>query len=327
MTRVLVIVNPAAGRGRAQRQWPLAARALRAAGVDFDAVTTTGAGEAIGLAEQGAGEYAVVVAAGGDGTVHEVVNGLLHAAGDDRVAALGVLPLGSGDDFAKLITPSTASGGRAPDWLTAVAIIAGGETRRFDAGCIEIGATPGALQRRYFANGMDVGFGAQGAANAAAMPAWLKGRAAYFGALAKTLIDYPRLRLTLQVDDALPETCEATIAAVMNGRCFGSSFWVCPDARADDGLLDVMLAGALGRAAILGLVPRVMRGRHTSHPCVRMLRARRICLESEVPMAVEADGELPFPAAQRVVVRVLPAVLPVRVPALAPISASGDRTA
>ncbi|HSH06998.1 MAG TPA: diacylglycerol kinase family protein [Burkholderiales bacterium] len=327
MTRILVIVNPAAGRGRARKRWPFVARALRAAGVDFDAVTTARGGEAIGHAERAAGEYAAVVAAGGDGTVHEVVNGLLRAAGDGRVAALGVLPLGSGDDFAKLIAPSIAIGGRAPDWPTAVATIAGGQTRRFDAGCIEVEAPPGAVQRRYFANGMDVGFGAQGAANAAAMPAWLRGRAAYFGALAKTLVAYPRLRLTLQLDDAPPESCEATIAAVMNGRCFGSSFWVCPDARADDGLLDVMLAGALGRVAILGLVPRVMRGRHTDHPRVRMQRARRIGFESETPMAIEADGELPFPATRRVSVSVLPAALSVLVPALAPLSASGDRTA
>jgi diacylglycerol kinase (ATP) len=160
---------------------------------------------------------------------------------------------------------------------------------------------------------MDIGFGAQGAANATAMPAWLKGRAAYFGALAKTLVDYPRLRLTLRCDDGPPEACEATIAAVMNGRCFGSSFWVCPEARPDDGLLDVMLADALDRVAILGLVPRVMRGSHTTHPCVRMRRVRRIAFESELPVAVEADGELPFPAARRVAVRALPGALPVLV--------------
>jgi len=310
--RTLVIVNPAAGRGRAQRLWPAAAQALHAAGVDFDVATTRAAHEAIALAERGACEYAAVIAAGGDGTVHEVANGLLRAA-EDGAAALGVLPLGSGDDFAKLIPPQAAVGGRAQDWTAAVAKIARGEVQRFDAGQIEAEGADGATQRCYFANGMDVGFGAQGAANAAAMPAWLKGRAAYFGALAKTLLDYPRLRLTLHCDDAPPETCEATIAAVMNGRCFGSSFWVCPEARPDDGLLDVMLAEALGRVAILGLVPRVMRGSHTTHPRVRMLRVRKIAFESELPVAVEADGELPFPAARRIVVRVLAGALPVLV--------------
>lgn len=313
MKRVLVIVNPAAGRGRTRRLWPAAAQALRAAGVDFDAATTAAAHEATALAERGARRYSAVIAAGGDGTVHECANGLLRAAEDGAAAALGVLPLGSGDDFAKLIPPPAAVGGRAQDWRASVARIARGEVRRFDAGEIEAEGADGATRRCYFANGMDVGFGAQGAANAAAMPVWLKGRAAYFAALAKTLIDYPRLRLRLSFDDASPEACEATIAAVMNGRCFGSSFWVCPEARPDDGLLDVMLADALGRVAILGLVPRVMRGSHTTHPRVRMLRVRRIAFESERPVAVEADGELPFPAARRVAVRVLPGALPVLV--------------
>jgi len=311
--RALIIVNPAAGRGRARRLWPVAAQALRAAGVVFEVATTRSANDAIALAARGARDYAAVVAAGGDGTVHEVVNGLLRAAGDGFDAALGVLPLGSGDDFAKLIPPEAAVGGRAHDWQTAVAKIARGEMRRFDAGRIDAECADGSAQHCYFANGMDVGFGAQGAANAATMPRWLKGRAAYFGALAKTLVDYPRLRLRLSFDDAPPENCEATIAAVMNGRCFGSSFWVCPEARASDGLLDVMLAQALGRGAILGLVPRVKRGTHSTHPRVRMLRARRVALESDAAMTVEADGELPLPAVRRVVVSVLPGALRVLV--------------
>lgn len=309
MKRVLVVVNPAAGRGRAARLWPQVANALRAAGVDFEAATTRAPQEAIALAERAAADHAAVIAAGGDGTVHEVANGLLRAGGRGTRAALGVLPLGSGDDFAKLIPPEAAVGGRAQDWQAAVAVIARGATRGFDAGRIEAETADGAKAQRYFVNGMDVGFGAQGAANAAAMPVWLKGRAAYFGALAKTLLEVPRLRLTVGYDDAPPETREAAIAAVMNGRCFGSSFWVCPAAQSDDGLLDVMLAGALGRAAILALVPRVMRGRHVTHPRVRMLRARRVTLASDAPMALEADGELPFPAVRRVVVSVLPGAL------------------
>jgi len=311
--RALVIVNPAAGRGRTQRLWPSAAQALRAAGVDFDVATTRVPNDAVVLAERGARDYAMLIAAGGDGTVHEIVNGLLRAAADGAEAALGVLPMGSGDDFAKLIPPEAKVGGRAHSLQAAVAKIARGETRRFDAGRIDAECADGRHQHCYFANGMDVGFGAQGAANAAAMPNWLKGRAAYFGALAKTLIDYPRLRLRLRVDDAPLESCESTIAAVMNGRCFGSSFWVCPEARADDGLLDVMLAHALSRSAILRLVPRVMRGTHSGHPHVRMLRARRVALESDVAMAVEADGELPFSAVRRVVVNVLSGALRVLV--------------
>lgn len=308
VTRVLVIVNPAAGRGRVERLWPRAEAALRAAGVAFETVKTGAAGEAIALAERAARDYSVVIAAGGDGTVHEVVNGLLRASAGAATVAFGVLPLGSGDDFAKMIPPEPPVGGRPHDWTAAVAKIARGETRRFDAGRLESDTLEGG-RVHYFANGMDVGFGAQGAANAAALPNFVKGRAAYFAALAQTLVDYPQLRLRMSVDDAPPERMETTMTAVMNGRCFGSSFWVCPEARADDGLLDIMCADALGRIAILGLVPRIMRGSHATHPRVRMLRGRRVVFESDTPMAVEADGELPFAAARRVAVSVLPGVL------------------
>jgi YegS/Rv2252/BmrU family lipid kinase len=308
VTRVLVIVNPAAGRGRARRLWPQAAQALRAAGVDFETATTGTAREAIAFAECGARDHPMVIAAGGDGTVHEVVNGLLRASAGAETIALAVLPLGSGDDFAKMIPPEPPVGGAPHDWTAAVAKIARGETRRFDAGRLESDT----LERgsvHYFANGMDVGFGAQGAAHVAALPKWLKGQAAYFGALAKTLVDYPQLRLRISVDDAPPEAIETTMTAVMNGRCFGGSFWVCPEARVDDGLLDVMCTEALGRIAILGLVPRIMRGSHATHPRVRMLRGKHVVFESDAPMAVEADGELPFAAARRVAVSVLPGVL------------------
>ena len=304
MRRTLVIRNPNAGRGRAQRAWPEAERALQAAGLEFDAVATDAPGQAAALAERAVQNYVAVVALGGDGTVHEIVNGLLRASGGCETIALGVLPLGSGDDFAKMLAPQAPVGGMPLPWQAAVASIAAGRTRMFDAGRLDAGPV-----MRYFANGMDIGFGARGAANAVAMPQVLKGQARYLGALARTLVDYANPAVRLTIDDAPALELNTTMTAVMNGRCFGGSFWVCPEARADDGLLDVMVAGALGRLAILGLVPKIMRGAHTGDARIRMLRARRVLIESDEPLAVEADGELPFAPARRVEVTVLPGVL------------------
>ena len=157
------------------------ARRLREAGLAFEVAETRQPGEAIGLAERAAAAFDVVIAVGGDGTVHEVANGLLRAGAD---AALGVLPLGSGDDFVKMLPPRDA-----------VERIARGEVRRFDAGRIEAGAT------RYFANGMDVGFGAHGAWNIRKVPAWLTGFGAYLGALALTMARYPELQVRIRVDE------------------------------------------------------------------------------------------------------------------------------
>ena len=245
-----------------------------------------------------------MVAVGGDGTVHEVANGLLRASAGRETIPMGVVPLGSGDDFAKMLPPQAPVGGKPMPWQAAVAAIVAGRTQVLDAGRLQAGSAT-----HYFANGMDVGFGARGAANAAAMPQMLKGSARYLGALARTLLDYANPGVRLTIDGAPPLTLETTMTAVMNGRCFGGSFWVCPEARADDGLLDVMIAGALGRVAILALVPKIMRGAHTGDARIRMLRARRVLFESGEPLALEADGELPFAPARRVEINVLPGVL------------------
>jgi diacylglycerol kinase (ATP) len=289
LTRRLAIVNPAAGRGRVRREWPRMARRLREAGLAFDVAETRAPGEAVGLAERAAREFDVVIAVGGDGTVHEVANGLLRAGG---TAALGVLPLGSGDDFVKMLPPRDA-----------VERIAQGVSRAYDAGRIEAGAT------RYFANGMDVGFGAHGAWNMRKVPGWLTGFGAYLGALVLTMVRYPELSVRIGIDGAEPVSQTTTIAAVMNGRSFGGSFNVCPDARADDGWLDLMVSKGCSRLDILGLVPKILRGAHAGDPRLRLSRAKKVTIESDAPLLVEADGEIAFEDARRLEIDILPGAL------------------
>ncbi len=290
MNRLLVIVNPIAGRGRARREWPRLAAALRAAGLTIEVVETRAPGDAVDIAERAALEYEAVVAAGGDGTVHEVANGLLRA---DAGTALGVLPLGSGDDFAKMLPPDGP-----------VERIARRESRPMDAGRIRAG---GAV--RYFSNGMDIGFGAHASRNVTKVPRLLTGLGAYLGALALTLVRYPKHAVLLQMDGEAPFATTTAMTAVMNGHSFGGSFNVCPDARADDGLLDVLIVKGVGRLAILGLVPKIMRGAHAGDPRLQLRRARRVLIESREPLLVEADGEIAFEDARRVEIEVLPGAL------------------
>jgi diacylglycerol kinase (ATP) len=257
-----------------------------------------------------------VAAVGGDGTVHEVANGLMQAAQGAPTLPLAVVPLGSGDDFAKVIPPEAAPGGKAFGWQEAVAKIARGQTRQFDVGHMLAWADAGDTDARplaahYFVNGMDVGFGAQANLNLARMPGWLKGFAAYLAAILKTLLHYPRLQLRVQLDNEAPFELVTCMTAITNGRCFGSGFWVCPQARPDDGLLDLMLAPALGRAAILGLIPKFTRGTHVNEPRLRMARARRVLLQSSRPFVLEADGEMPFGPIRRLQVELLPGRLTV----------------
>ncbi|HEX9184837.1 MAG TPA: diacylglycerol kinase family protein [Burkholderiales bacterium] len=287
MSRHLVILNPAAGRGRARREWPRAAARLRALGLAFDLAETHAPGEGILHAERAAGEYETVIAAGGDGTIHEVVNGLMRAGGK---AALGIVPLGSGDDFLKVLPP------RDP-----IERIASGVPRALDVGRIRCGA-----EVRWFANGMDIGFGAHGARNLTKVPAFLTGLAAYLGALVLTMVRYPRLEVTLQLDDGLPEALATSLTAVMNGSCIGGSFRVCPGARPDDSELDLLIARDCSRLDILALAPKIMRGTHAGDPRLRQARARRVRIESAEPLLVEADGEIVFEDARRLDIEALP---------------------
>jgi len=289
MKGILVVRNPVAGRGRGHREWNEVRRKLNAAGIAFDEAVTSRPLEAAAISQQQAGNYACIVAAGGDGTVNEVVNGLMRAGGR---STLGVIPLGSGDDFAKLLSS------RDP-----IGRLAAQQPKSFDVGRISAGAT------RYFANGMDIGFGAHGARNVASVPGFLTGFGAYLGALALTLLRYPKLRVRLRFDGATSVDVTTAMTAVMNGNTFGGSFRVCPEARADDGLLDVLIVNAIGRLAILGLVRKILRGAHAGDARLRLLRARRITIESDEPLLVEADGEIVFDDARRIEIEVLPAAL------------------
>jgi YegS/Rv2252/BmrU family lipid kinase len=263
---------------------------LGSTGVAFDLEATKNPGDAAAIAERASGSYDAIVAAGGDGTVHEVVNGLMRAGGK---AALGLIPLGSGDDFEKLLT------GR-PWALRLKEPI----QRRLDVGRVSSGADV-----CYFANGMDIGFGAHGARNVRRVPRSFKRLAAYLGALVLTMIRYPRLEVALTLDEGAREQLGTAMAAVMNGTTFGGSFRVCPEARPDDGLLDVMIVDPVGRLAILQLAAKILRGAHTNDRRVRMGRAKRVRLESAQPLLVEADGEIVFEAAHDLDIEVMPSAL------------------
>jgi len=308
MSSTLVIYNPIAGRGRVRVQWPQVEQTLRTSGIDFEAVPTRSPLDAMLLAREAPNKYAQVIGVGGDGTIHEIVNGLLQASGENETIPMGIIPLGNGDDFAKVIPPETSIGGKPFNWRTAVQKIARSQTQSVDAGRIvgdglrpEIGN--GA---HYFINGMDVGFGALAARNLATTPKFLKGLSAYFAAILKTMIDYPSLHLRIQLDDLPPFDQSTTMTVVTNGRCFGNGFWVCPDARMDDGLFDLMVAQRVSRLTILRMIPKLMNGTHINEPIVRMYRARRVVIESDAPLVVETDGEIPYLNAHRLTLDILP---------------------
>ena len=290
----LVILNPAAGRGSAVRAWQSAESVLRNAGVSFDVARTDGPRHAELLAAQAArSRRPAVLAVGGDGTVNEVANGLLRAAEGSPTLPLGVITAGTGNDFIKMLgIPANAAGAAR----TAVRAT----TRQVDAGI---------ANDRFFTNGLGVGFDARVAARARDIRR-LRGLAVYAWAVAQAIGNHSNPHLRVEVDGREVADQQVTLVTVANGGCHGGGFWLCPDARPDDGLLDVLIADALPRAGVMRFIPRVLRRTHTRYPDVRLHRAQRVEISSLEPLPVHVDGE-PLEPLRQIKIEILPGRLTV----------------
>jgi YegS/Rv2252/BmrU family lipid kinase len=234
--------------------------------------------------------FECVAVAGGDGTVNEAVNGYVDVAREDQ--ALAVIPLGTGNDFAKML-------GLGGDWRGACDRMADGRRRRVDAG---------RCNGRFFANGIGAGFDAQVALEANGIR-WLRGNAVYGVALARTLLlRYATPHARIVHDRGVIEN-RITMFAAANGTTYGGAFRIAPDADISDGLLDVMVAERLSRAGIIGFIPHVLRGTHVGRAGVSMVRTKRVTVETDEPIVVHADGEIIDRVARRIQVEVLPGAL------------------
>ncbi len=294
MAKTLVILNPVSGNGHAEELWPQIEAALRGGNLDFDLARTTAPRAGVALAEQAKQNgYETLIAVGGDGTTNEVANGLLRASHDEPAGTLGVIPVGSGNDFTKMLSGLPQPGSHEDDWRAGVQRILAAKTRLVDVGKVNAApSAPGFVGAHFFVNGLDTGFGAVVAMHAHEIPL-LTGFPMYFAAVLKTLIKYSVPRVKIDVDAAHAEQA-STMIAVGNGRCIGGGFWITPNALNDDGLFDVMIAVGLGRIGILSLLPKVMKGTHVGDPRVTFKQGSRVVIESPDPLIIETDGEIPF---------------------------------
>ncbi len=306
MAKTLVILNPISGNGHGEKLWPQIEATLHAGGLDFDLARTTAPRAGVAIAEQAKRNgYESLIAVGGDGTTNEVANGLLRAAQSELAGTLGVIPVGSGNDFTKMLPGLPQPGSHELTWRESIQRILAAKTRLVDVGKVHADhPAPGFEAAHYYVNGLDTGFGAAVAMHAHEVPL-LQGTAMYFAAVLKTLIKYSVPRVKIEIDeDPIEQT--STMIAVSNGRCIGGGFWITPTAQNDDGLLDVMIAKGLGRVGILGLLPKVMKGTHMGDPNVAFKQGSRVTIESPDPLIIETDGEIPFIGAHRVEIELLP---------------------
>lgn len=268
-----VIYNPAAGRGRAKR---LIEAAVARLAPDVELRPTKAPGHAVELAEEAAGGFARVVAAGGDGTVHEVANGLLRSGRLETV--LSVLPVGSSNDYASALGLTRWSAGRPPGPPL--------ETARVDVGVVRGGG-----RERFFVNCLGVGFNGMVAVESRRI-CRLRGAALYTTAFVRAgLRHFRQPPLTVRFDDA--ETAGPTLAVSVNLGQREGGFPIAPAAELDDGLFDTFHVTGVRRWHLARYLPALLAGTlPADHPNLRVGRCRCAAVRGGEPLCVHADGEL-----------------------------------
>ena len=273
--RMLVIVNPMARHGETEKLIPVIEKLLFS--IPHDTVLTKHPGHAADIA-RGAVGYDVLVAAGGDGTVHEVLNGIMAHALENR-PALAALPTGSGNDTCRTL-------GIPFDVADAAIHVATGLRKRFD-----VGVCNGVYFNNSFAAGLDAKVTAKAVEYKVTKHRdglWL-----YLTSLLHVLFnDLGSFPLLIAFDGEEPAIYDTLIIAATNGPTYGGGFKITPDAVPDDGVFDVCMIDPLSLPGALRRLPFVIAGKHTGMKVVHMSRHTSIVIDSTTPLPAQIDGEV-----------------------------------
>ncbi len=298
---VVFIVNPVAGNGTVHKIWEEVERQARKLFPELKVFFSSAPGHATQLARQVAQDTDTVVAVGGDGTIHEVVNGLL--AEDQPVnpeVALGIVCVGTGADLVKsLDLPESEEG--------MLMRIAERRVQTIDVGRLECVGAGGEPVLRYFVNIADAGFGGELVEIVNGTTKILGPFVAFLGGLLRTLRRYQNKPVEIRVDDGFEMADIVNAVVVANGQFFGGGMWVAPQAALDDGLFDVVIIGDVNKREVLANIHKLYNGTLARHPKVTCLRGHRVELHSPERVLIDADGEQPgrLPATFEIVPRVL----------------------
>ena len=263
------IVNPASGRGKGLGVGRELEERLQYLNLDYQVLYTKAPGHAIELAQTAKEKFECVVAVGGDGTLNEVVNGLGQSG-----CTLGLLPVGSGNDFARAVLLETKLD-------VALNKLLRGRIRAVDLGKVN---------ERYFHNGVGVGFDAH-VVHTSLKVKRLRGNAIYLYSVLRTLFKYRPVSLAMEFNNQT-HTSDYFMVTVGNGMSLGGGFYLTPDAQIDDGLFDLCLIQNMPMPSVLRNLLKVYSGKHKEDPRVEIVRTENLKIRSREPFAVHEDGEL-----------------------------------
>ncbi|MFV0543006.1 MAG: diacylglycerol/lipid kinase family protein [Marinicella pacifica] len=277
MKPLLIIYNPHAGSGQAEKQLPDIEAYLTKNGLDYVLKITGRPKDVRSLVTQSElNHYSAVIGAGGDGTLFEVVNALMRVRPEQRLP-LGVLPVGTGNAFSREL------GLKPSDWKKAIDII-----QRKNPKPVDVGKVQTSDQQYYFINIVGIGL----VVNIGQTTQKIKklGPVSYsLAALWETMRIKPN-QVKISIDGELIED-NLVFVEIANSRYTGTSFKIAPEAKIDDGFLDIILLKPIARWRILNLFPTIYSGRHIERPEIETHRGKTITLTTTEPMPLMPDGE------------------------------------
>ncbi len=271
---VKFIVNPVSGNGRTRRVLPKLVQLAKKLGMKFDVEITQAPQHATELASEHSSEFDIIVAVGGDGTVNEVAAGALLSG-----AAMGVIPTGTGNDFIRAV-------GRLKNLHDYFQRLIAGKVKPLDVGVLTLKNAD-----LIFVNGIGVGFDAEVARESLSVRR-LRGLSRYLYSVVRTLYKYKAAQMRIRLDERILDG-KTYLAAIGNGISAGGGFLLTPNAVLDDGLLDACIVSDVSVPRVIQVIPSVLAGTHTKHHEVTMTRAKLISVESERPVSIHRDGEVP----------------------------------
>jgi YegS/Rv2252/BmrU family lipid kinase len=299
--KIGIVLNPVAGAGRAAQLWPQFENEIRQKLGDFALMKTERPEDAARLARQLAEQGSdLVIAAGGDGTIGETVDGLLTSGlAPSALPRLAILPCGTGSDFARSLGVTGT-----PQEM--IARIAAGKEREIDAGRVTFVDDEGRAAMRHFINVASLGLSGptSRAVNKAKRSGKASGQLLFMWHTVRELIRYKFQDVRISVDGAPAIEARIAVAAAANGRFFGGGMMIAPQAELDNGMLDLVIFRGAAKLTLIKDMRLLYTGSHTSHPAVTILRGRKIIIEPAGDPALNAaqldiDGESPgsIPAA------------------------------
>jgi YegS/Rv2252/BmrU family lipid kinase len=280
LPRFLAIVNPAAGGGRSAKLAGPALARLREGGIAVDVIASTGTGHAVDLAREGYSQgYRRFIAVGGDGTAHEILNGIFSGGSPPKRISLGFLPLGTGNSFLRDFTNDgvesslqaiLADRKRPVDLLRLTH--ADGQIYSFNLLSVGFTADVGALTNRYFKS---------------------LGHLGYLLGVFVRIAQLRRRAFALRCDaDKEWDERRCLFLTFNNSKYTGGTMLIAPNADAADGLIEFVRWGPIGRFGLMRMLPKLYDGTHLEHPLAARRAVRHVEFNVPVPVDVMIDGEI-----------------------------------